>query len=332
MSSSLPDPTYVFFELCALAIAVVVLWHAFTENRTLLPALIAFYPATFLLEFFNIRYGHGYYYDEFIWMLGDSPSWVPACVVASWGSILYAAILTVRRLPLSAVGRPLVAGLLALMLDIAFDPVAATSKITGGAPGLCTGPFPPGPADGIGFWIWCVPSTEAPAWFGIPLSNFFGWWAAIAAYVAAIEISERAVAKVRQTLHPRVAEASGVVAIWLCAAGLFYGTMFIWEEATRVVGAWPLTLCVLAIPVLFLLRAAMRGVRSGPIPLVPLLPVLFTMPWTFAQYWITGEVGRSGLLLGIVIVACAIAAFFAYTLPYRLDFAEHRNPSSEDTR
>lgn len=320
MTSASPDPTFVFFEFCALAIAVVVLWHAFRTNRTLFPAIIAFYPATFLLEFLNIRYADGYYYNAFIWMLGGEPDWVPACVVASWGSILYASIVTVRKLPLSALGRPLVAGLLALVLDVALDPVAASSKITSGVHGLCTGALPPGSANGIGFWVWCVPSAEIPTWFGIPLGNFFGWWAAITAYVAAIEISDHVMKRTRQMLHPRIADAGRVTLIWVTSAFLFYGSLFLWEEGSRIFGQWPLTLFALAIPLLFLLQAALRVVRSGPIPLVPLLPVLFTMPWTFAEYWVTGEAERSGPLLGLVIVICAIVAVYIYSLPYQFRF------------
>ena len=62
-------------------------------------------------------------------MIGDEPTWVPACIIASWGSIFYAAVITVRQLPLGWFARPLVVGLLGVALDFACDPVVAASSV-----------------------------------------------------------------------------------------------------------------------------------------------------------------------------------------------------------
>ena len=339
MTPILPPPTYVFFELCSLAIAAVVLWHAFRTDRPLFYAILAFYPATYALEFINVRFEHGYYYTRFIWMLGSEPSWVPACVIAAWGSIFYGAVVTVRELPLHPLARPLVAGLLAVLLDLACDPVAASSRILSPVPELCTAATQHGDAYGIGFWVWCVPHDHAQIrfWFGIPLGNFIAWWAAIAAYMASIDLVYLVRERTRRLGSSLAAKPGGVIALWISFwvsvwvtfTLLFLGSMFAWRAAAGVVGEWPATCVVFAIPILLILRAVPRVVRSAPIRWVPLLPVLFTMPWSFAEYWLTGELRHSRAPLGAAIVACSIAAFYVYSLPYRI--AVHprgREPSS----
>ena len=99
---------------------------------------------------------------------------------------------TTELLPLSRSQRPFVCALIAFIIDLALDPVAANSKITADIYEACNGSgFKAGDAPGLHFWTWCVTNKfDTYMWYGIPLGNFFGWMAAIFGFTTAAMVVE----------------------------------------------------------------------------------------------------------------------------------------------
>jgi uncharacterized membrane protein len=91
-----------------------------------------------------------------------APGGVPLAVVAVWAAIISAAMaLAVRRGAASAPARALSAASIALVVDLAMEPVAVRA----------------------GLWRW----TPSGAWLGVPLGNFVGWAVIVGSYTLGAE-------------------------------------------------------------------------------------------------------------------------------------------------
>lgn len=190
-----------------------------------------------------------------------APSWrlapggVPVAVVAVWAAIISAAMaVAVRRGAGSAAARAGTAALVALVVDLAMEPVAVRA----------------------GLWRWTPPG----AWLGVPLGNFVGWAVIVGSYTLGAERWAGTRSPAFEALRRAgLAVASvlallGVGAAWrrLGAEGLFTenGAWVVWGAivlgavlAARGAGARgdPTTL------------AGRLGTTPGPLPAVVLLLV-----------------------------------------------------------
>lgn len=190
-----------------------------------------------------------------------APSWrlapggVPLAVVAVWAAIISAAMaVAVRRGAASAAARAGTAALVALVVDLAMEPVAVRA----------------------GLWRW----TPSGAWLGVPLGNFVGWAVIVGSYTLGAERWAGARAPAFEALRRAGLAIASVLALlavgvaWrrLGAEGLFTenGAWVVWGTivlgavlAARGAGARgdPTTL------------AGRLGTTAGPLPAVVLLLV-----------------------------------------------------------
>jgi uncharacterized membrane protein len=86
---------------------------------------------------------------------------VPILVPMAWTMMAYSALVVARRMTRHRVGGPLVAALALVAWDLVLDPVMITA----------------------GYWTWQV---RGPAWLGIPVSNFVGWFGVTVSQMAAL--------------------------------------------------------------------------------------------------------------------------------------------------
>jgi uncharacterized membrane protein len=91
-----------------------------------------------------------------------APGGVPLAVVAVWAAIISAAMaMAVRRGARSPAARAVSAALIALVVDLAMEPVAVRA----------------------GLWRWTPPGP----WLGVPLGNFVGWAVIVGSYTLGAE-------------------------------------------------------------------------------------------------------------------------------------------------
>jgi hypothetical protein len=91
-----------------------------------------------------------------------APGGVPLAVVVVWAAVISSAMaVAVRRGAGPAVARAASAALLALVVDLAMEPVAVRA----------------------GLWRWTPPG----AWLGVPLGNFVGWAVIVGSYTLGAE-------------------------------------------------------------------------------------------------------------------------------------------------
>ncbi|MFZ1754592.1 MAG: carotenoid biosynthesis protein, partial [Caldilineaceae bacterium] len=102
-----------------------------------------------LLEWATIQQLHAYSYGKFVMMLGGE---VPVAIGIGWGVIIYSARLFGEGVEMPGWSKPVLAGLLALNIDLAMDAVAIR----------------------LGFWDWGAGMNFE--YFGVPYPNFWAWF------------------------------------------------------------------------------------------------------------------------------------------------------------
>lgn len=203
MHSLNPSAGFVVLQTLNYLLTAALLVHAWRRQRALfwvIPAAIVF---GFAIEYSQVSKAvPPYHYTQALLAL---PGPVPLGVVLSWGTILYAVLATVRSLAVPARWAPVVAGLLATSIDFVSDPAFVS----------------------LGFWVW----ADKGAWFGIPWTNYVGWFVIVAGFTAAFELISR--------LGPKRGWFRAL-APWLAigpAFGIFVGVMlgYLWLEARAIV-------------------------------------------------------------------------------------------------
>ena len=318
----LPNRASNVFELGCYALGVLVLIHAFRRARWEGLLLLTAMVCGFLLEWTNIRTSSMYHYGSFQWMLASEPSWVPACIAIAWGCIVYSVMRTTELLPLSRAQRPLVCALLAFVIDLALDPVAANSAITSDVYKACIGPgFTAGDAPGLKFWTWCVTARyDTHTWYGIPLGNFFGWMAAIFGFTtgtlfveARWPVRSLGLGKQLACLAALAGVAAAVTYSILGVYGLlaFEASMPEWLIFTLGLGA-PLVVTIQMIP---------RVRRESAPAWIPLAVPLFVLGFCVWALVATDAQLLKEATFAWTFAVVAPLTLYLYCLPYRLRVA-----------
>ncbi len=136
------DLLLVISFLASLFLSVTSIW----KSAFILPLVGSL--VGFASEFISLKYGFpfGHYsYEGF----GARIVGVPVPIVIAWGIYLYICYLSSAPF-FKRMGRIITTALLMVLLDLAIDPVMVE----------------------LGIWRW----EEVGEWFGIPSSNFFGWF------------------------------------------------------------------------------------------------------------------------------------------------------------
>lgn len=152
MAEAHPSWPWAVIQVGNGLLALVAFRHAWKKERTLAFSMLTAMLLGFLVEFIALRSTpKPYWYTEsFVWL----PGGVPLGVCISWGLIFISAYQVACRLTNSPWIQPLIAAFLAVSIDLVLDPCFVFMK----------------------FWIWAQPGP----WFGIPWSNYAGWFAIVA--------------------------------------------------------------------------------------------------------------------------------------------------------
>ncbi|MFC6951499.1 carotenoid biosynthesis protein [Halorubellus litoreus] len=272
---------YASFEVLALVTASLCGVHAYRTND--LPFFATSVVYGLVLEKLVVVGFEDYTYPaaRFVDVLG-----IPVAIGLGWSVVLYAGYETARRWEISPPARAAFVALFVLHVDLALDAVAIR--------------FQP-----VGFWTW----TPAGEYFGVPLGNFFGWFAVGFLFVAVYDVALARAGDADWTEGVDAVRTRTVAAAvtLVAASALIYAAMLAWDVVTvesTVRKAVVLGACMVA--------AAVAVVRSGaslrqPAAL-PSFAVFLTHGYFLAALLWLGVHGRQPFLLAMSLAMLAVAA------------------------
>lgn len=181
---------YLAFTLLAATAAGLCGLHArATGRRSLFLALVVYGLALEKLVVVGFE-AYSYPAARFLDLAG-----IPLAIGFGWAAILYAGVETARDLGVDGPWRAAVVAPYALHVDLAMDAVAIQ----------------------VPYWTWAGPGD----WFGVPLGNFFGWFAVAALFVG-----------VHGALEDRLGEPGPSLAALAGAPLLLYASLELWNLVT----------------------------------------------------------------------------------------------------
>ncbi len=149
---------YLAIEIGNYLLTLICLVCAWRSSRTLFGLMIGSTCLGYVIESSQtVKVPPPYEYTQAIVNL---PGNVPLGIVISWGMILFAIWHAIDSLEFGWLRHSLAGGLLAVSLDFLSDPAFVY----------------------LNFWIWKEPTQ----YFGIPFSNFVGWFVIVAAFFASL--------------------------------------------------------------------------------------------------------------------------------------------------
>ena len=211
---------------------------------------------------------------------------IPLAIGLGWSVVLYAGYDIARRWEISPPTRAAFVALFVLHVDLALDAVAIRVQP-------------------VGFWTWTPPG----AYFGVPLGNFFGWFAVGFLFVAVYDVALARAADGAwndgvDALRTRVAAAAVTL---VAASTLIYVAMLVWDvvtAASTLRKALVLGGCVVAAAV-----AVARSNRQLRQPAtLPSLAVFGTHLYFLAALLWLGVHRSEPFLLGASVAMLAVAA------------------------
>ncbi len=252
----------------------------------------------FLVSEHDSLQGASYSYGQFVAMIGWSQFEVPLWVGLGWGCIVYACIWTAELLSPRLSVRPVIAGLLAINVDLSLDPIA----------------------EHFGFWKWH--NVPAQNYYGVPFDNFLGWLLIVGSYTWSLAILSRSL--------PRSWKGQDY---WLPFAGLIPALLvtMLGQQALNLIYAWGgnqeipfVVICAAATAI-----AVHFGVRASrdrkPHWVILALPVYFHLLLLSLLLCLGAYRALASLL--VVIPMSLFVGFIAFAWPY----LDHLFPEGEST-
>ncbi|MCB1887583.1 MAG: carotenoid biosynthesis protein [Rhodocyclaceae bacterium] len=284
MTSLNPSDGFIALQAANYLLTLVLLVHVWRHDRKLfwvMPAAIAY---GYLIEFSQVsKAAAPYHYTQALVAL---PGPVPLGVVLSWGTILYAVLATVRALDVRPWLAPIVAALLAAALDFVSDPAFVS----------------------LGFWVWELPG----AWFGIPWTNYVGWFVIVACFTAWLGLLQR---------YGPNATWFQAAAPWFAiplAFGCFVAVMlgYLWLESRAFVDDTVLVATLFGLALLPVLARLRQFAGNRPLSLASLAAPLFIYGASLLILF-AGDLHRQTPELAIVLPGFTLLGMAGFLWAYR---------------
>ena len=316
-------PLFVFTSVSGIAFGALYLWKASRIGR--LSALVVLIAMSYglTIELLDLRTTHEYFYAHLPVMVAKFPDWVPLCIPMTWGAIVFVTMHTTNQLPLRWFEKPILDGLMALFLDLAIDPVSASSLLVEKIKQPCsTGTFEAGAANGAGAWVWCVAPEQGAQYFGIPMANFFGWFCVVAAFSLSFRFVIRHFKLKDRSLFAQVGFLLGASVLATVLMALPQLTFAAYAKSG------PLPWVVMALLILASITLLIRALRKPVMPAEPRVKGLLLLPaFTYAvslhTSWQRGQLAETpGLLWALLAVAVVGMALFSAPAIHRRMHAE----------
>jgi hypothetical protein len=262
------NPYFAIFELLMWGLFAFCWRHSRGKGTLARWILVAGVVFGLMLERATLWQLHAYRYGRFFVMFGD----VPLAIGMGWGVIICSVQEVADATSLPFWARPLLAGLLALNIDLSMDAIAIR----------------------LGMWRWGFPMDKD--FFGVPYANFWAWFWVVFSFTFAVEL-----------VTERRLTSSGVVASLMAIAFGLVGVLVTNEFIVHVVprpAARPVIFATLgtALAIVAMLHPKFDGGTMSP--------TSFVVPAAFHLYFLaTGLV--SGVIFrpaGILVVGTTMLA------------------------
>lgn len=191
----MPPINNILFEVFGLIFGIVILIKLWRDpNKFYFIAFLFAILMTTIVELTGIREQGSYYYDDFVFVIPATPNLAnlvggtgrdfPIFIAVQWAIIAYCLSRMVQKLNIRWYLAPLVCGFVAVSIDMALDPIAASSRLVSNIGDFCYGSTSVGAAEGVGYWVWCIAQNEpGQFWFGVPIQNFYAWFLVVAVFL-----------------------------------------------------------------------------------------------------------------------------------------------------
>ena len=265
------------------------------------------------VEKLAIRTTESYGYADLWFMLGQSPNWVPYTIGVTWAMVIFIVMLTSDRLGLPWGARPLFDGALATILDLVIDPVSSASRWVEQAGVSCMNDTTP-LFGGFGVWTWCVPTGDRALWFTIPLANFLGWFAVVAAFSFTVRAGREWLKADRWGAVAQTGTLFGLAAL---ALALVKGSArFYQHEFLGAAGQRALLGLLLAGPLAYVAINWRRWNYHNPRDLGLLPMPAYAWAGGVGAFFVTGIDRASWPVAAVRLVLAALVGVGLYVLPY----------------
>ena len=278
----------ILIELSTYAVAVITLTHAWRRAPYFMFLMLAAMLFGFIAEYTAVSSTpQPYHYPQALIAL---PGPVPLNICLGWGIIIYAALQTAIRLQVNEWLRPLVAAFLAVIIDFVEDP----------------------PFVAMDMWVW-TPSYP-DAWFGIPWSNYVGWFLIVITFLLSFQLLARRFPLGqhlwRDAVIAFVAIIPSFIAFMICIKTFLWlaGLGIAWLNQALMI---MLLFIVCAIPVL---RALPSMARDNKVDWVILMVPAYMYVWSFIGFFKT-ELYLHSQALVIVMPIIITVGMLGYLWP-----------------
>jgi len=222
-----------------------------------------------VLEYFNMVLYRAYSYGEFLIMIGP----VPLMIAVDWSIIIFASMETTDKfmsleIPigkwktiLSIFRRCLIDAFLILNVDLSADAVAIR----------------------MGFWTWRCTDDYGCPWYGVPLSNFFGWFSVgvtfsfflrLAKEIFSLTVSKR-IKIISQIISPFVVIPCSMVILTISFVGyaILRGLFSFIPGLNPSTGEWIVCILLIVLPSLTAIFISIRMFNiSHPFTVMNVIP------------------------------------------------------------
>ncbi len=266
----MPNIYFVVFEVLVYTLFALCFRQAWKAGvaKTLRLVLGAVFGV--LLELATIRQLNSYHYGQFGIMLLD----VPLCIGVAWSVIIYSAMEFSDSSNLPYWLRPILDGLLALSIDLAFDSVAIR----------------------LGMWDWGR-SLEYQ-YFGVPFANFWAWFWVVTSFSFGYRLLARRSDWIGNWLSPFLA--------------LFIGLAGVLGTNALIVFVIPVDYRPAVIAFVLLGALAIVSMKRPNFYQKPVAPLVFWIPLIFHLYFlstgiVSGVIFRPLILLLVSLLMLVIS-------------------------
>ena len=278
----------ILIELGTYFLTAILLRHAWKKNPYFAFVMLAAMVFGFLAEYFSVsKIPQPYHYPH---GLIDLPGPVPLNICLGWGIIIYAALQTASKLHVKWWLNPLISGFLAVIIDLAEDP----------------------PYVQMNLWTWTPSHPEA--WFGIPWSNYVGWFLIVIIFIFSLELFSRRFPTGRYLWRDALIAFSSIVtsfAIFMLAMAIYF-----WLVALKLgwLNEGLLTMLIFAACLIPVIRAIPSMTRTNEIDWAILSVPCYIYTWAFIGLFETGLYLKTQALV-IVIPLIIIIGLLGFLWP-----------------
>jgi uncharacterized membrane protein len=316
------------FAVGAVAVFLVLLrdgWKSAPFFAFILLLMVVYQYAT---EFIGLR-GGNYYYGNLPLSIclaaggeagGVCPipdRCIPLPVLLMEAAILLTVMRTTDLLGVNRLGKPLLDALMAVNIDVMLDPIVSAAAWCGTGVGASYG--------GLGFWTWLTTPEMEGLFFGVPLFNFFAWFADNLAFVIGVRLVAHQFAAVRSgKLAGFLGALGAIVLIMLIEGAVFLPLKWILDRDPGSVWQWTVTLTVFGMATAVVLPF-LRGLKhDNPVRWPLLAAPTFYFTFGLGALLFSPSLRGQSMLFVVWLVCFAIGALYAVS-PYWALRSSNRN-------